>query len=105
MNDKKRTEKHLECQMIWKFQIQLHKDFGPMVHIRELSADSIFKVAPILHNAIFDLIQRPGIDLVVRDLAYHVYHVYHAYHVYQFGPSKMRSFRTGPDHPNFPDWS
>ena len=41
--------------MVWKFQIQLHKDFGPMAHIRELSADCIFNVAPILHNAIFDL--------------------------------------------------
>ena len=45
----------MECQMVYKFQIQLHKDFGPMAHIRELSADCIFNVAPILHNAIFDL--------------------------------------------------
>ena len=42
-------------QMVWKFQIQLHKDFGPMVRIKELSADCIFNIAPILHNEIFDL--------------------------------------------------
>ena len=52
----KKEKEHMDCQMIRKFQIQLYKDFGPMVHIRELSADSIFNFAPILHNAIFDLI-------------------------------------------------